>query len=1052
MAYTITLATLDEIFHLPGQDQPEKIRWLLPVDICREMFGQDGNCSTTYANYTFKASFNGSNLGAKEAYKQCAAFISGLSSEDVKKYLDEISNRWSEAMKSKSDIFGRRAYLRKILEGDDDYRKIPAEFRTRLTNALVQRDKKLLLKVLSALTILAVTRGFDGQWQSVSRVLCNYFPYVSSLPGNPTEDEEKSLFEYQKLLSDRDSQKTWSEGQTALELVFKNENKRYRAEVYETLGTFWFEEFLWKWKRRSVFVAECTEHLQWFYTSGKLPQDTPMPSLSDENLKELILVTALNFFIKAQCCLDGLYDQDAQTQWSKISDSYLTQLIRLCQEGQAEYLKQFRDAAEQIAEHPQSLRKSWYGEACRRIAEACLEKKDSNFTDYLQLSRQLKDDEFAQYLALRALLPLETDPCRDFFSKVSQNLSSTWDAYEIANKIKDSENLRICGEANWRLYVKGGRKNRDFLHKAWRCGFPREAVQEWDKAFVSYCKTLEHATSCDEATCWINVELSHFIAEIFSSTCPATFDISCKSALKEFTAKENFRGGRLIALLVDDNAEKNLSDFLQLLEYLKKNHSATLVTIFVRGSEDLLTPIIDTALQQYFNHKDDENYPIIRVEIVDEIRDAARQLLARHPVFFTIRKKKAYEEKTLRFIIVGDSQLAKELVREATWLMASLNKNLNIIPKITLLTPLGRSLNNEIRSGNSELAEFIEEKNVLLPGFIAPDNSGRVRTLPEVIEEFVNAGDSLYFACAISQYNLNNLSLAITIREILLRSWLKYAKEIKPPVTPVAFYCPNEDIAFLSARTIVLGEEYGSTTNFANSYNLIPFGSRMRFSFHNLGQDIFSGLALAVHLNYCGISSGEEFSEEDCLAKYKSYARKTYNRQSSLSVAISLPYRMFAYEQLTGKTVFDENWDITDETAIFSEDNLKRLAEKFKERFEANAAKELFQWEHTRWCKYLILSENWTPATLKDAEKFIVAGNLRQQLFAAKMHSCLSSWSKLDEISKVISQLLRNNGLNLKADKNFKKSDETSVLSTSEIMNETVLRKSGLLKKLFLTD
>lgn len=128
MAYIITLATLDEIFHLPGQDQLEKIRGFLPVDICREMFGQDGNCSATYANYTFKSSFNGSNLGAKEAYKQSATFISELPLADVKKYLDEISNRWSKAMKSKSDIFGRRAYLRKILEGDDDYKKITTEF------------------------------------------------------------------------------------------------------------------------------------------------------------------------------------------------------------------------------------------------------------------------------------------------------------------------------------------------------------------------------------------------------------------------------------------------------------------------------------------------------------------------------------------------------------------------------------------------------------------------------------------------------------------------------------------------------------------------------------------------------------------------------------------------------------------------------------------------------------------------------------------------------------------------------------------------------------
>lgn len=1046
MAYTITLATLEKIVPFPGQDQRQKIIRLLPEGIRQEMFGANGDCKTSYANYVFNASFNGQNLGAKSTYEKCATLISKLSPTDVKKYLDEISKHWFEAMTSIS----WRANFVKALKDDADYKKITKEFRTSLTNALIQRDKKLLSQVLSALTILAVTRGVDGQWTSVSQVLYNYFPYVSSLPGNPTEDEENALLEYTKILRDREST-NWNAAQTALELVFNNENKRWRANVYEALATFWFEEFLWK--KRWVFSTECIEHLQWFYTPKILSQSLPEEHLDEEHLEELIRFTALNFFMKAQSCLDGLKDQDAQMQWNQISDSYLTQLIRLYDEGRAEYLEQFRRAAEQIAEKPQALRKSWYGEACRKIAEACLKKKDeSNFTEYLKLSRELKDDEFTQYLALRVLSPLESDPCKEFFAKIRKKL--LWKAHYLAIDLKESENLKICGKANWRLYVESGRKNRDFLHKAWRCGFPREAVQEWDETVVSYCKTLEHATSCDEATCWINVDSSHFIARIFSSTCPEKFEVSCKAALNESTFKENFRGERLIALLIDDNAEKNLSDFLQLLEYLKKNHSATFVTIFVRGSEDLLTPIIDTALQQYFNHKNDGNYPIIRVEIIDEIRDAARQLLARHPVFFTIRQKKAYQVKTLRFITVGDGQLAKELVKEAAWLMMSLNKNLNINPKITLLTPLGRSLNNEIRAINSELAAIIEEKNVLLPGFIAPDNSSSVQTLPEVIEEFVNAGDSLYFACAISQYNLNNLSLAITIREILLRSWLKYSKEIKPPATPVAFYCQNEDINFLSARTIVLGEEYGSTPNFANSYNLIPFGNRMRFSFHNLCQNIFSRLALAVHLNYCGISSKEEFSfsEEDCLASYKSYARKTYNRQSSLSVAMSLPYRIFAYEQLTGKTVFNESWDITDETEIFSEDNLNLLAEKFKKIFNASETQELCRWEHDRWCKYLILSENWSPSTLEDAKKFIVAGNLRQQLFVAKVHPCLSRWSKLDEISKVISQTLRNNGLDLKADKNFKKSDETSILSTSEIMTEIILQKSDLLKKLFLVD
>ena len=1046
MANSITLASLDRILPLPGRDQIEKIEKLLPKRIFCALLGidqKDGDCGTTYANYIFKASLNGRNLGAKRAYERCATFISGLSIDVANEYINEISVNWGNAIVDK-DIFEKRADLCTMLKTDGNYKEISSELRTRLNDALKHCDKELLRQVLSALTILAVTRGDNGQWQSVSNVLLNYLPYVSNLSGNPTKEEEEALSKYKKILSNRDSQ-NWIDAQLFLNQALNSANKRWRAKVFETLGTFWFEEFLGK--NRSVFVSGCKAHLKWFYDQKILSQNMTVERLLANLLKadfgELIRVTALNFFRKAQTCLNDLHDKDAQSQWGAVSDIYLEHLIQLYDEGKSEYLTDFKNAAKM-----QPVQKSWYGKAWRKIAESCLKKKDEqNFIEYLKLACEHKDDAFAQYLALRALSPLEDDQYKELFVKVKKALPPEWNAHNLAEDLKTSENLRIRGEANWRLYLDSDKQDRNCLRESWRCGFPREAVREWDKDIIAYCEVLEHDTSCDEATCLLNVDKSHFVSRIFSSTCPITFDVLYQFDMKE-VFKESFRGGKLIVLLAEDNAEKNVSDFLKLLESLKQNHSMTAITIFIWGEEDLLTPIIDTALQQYFNN-DDKDYPLMRVEIVDHMRDAARQLLARHPIFFPIRKKKPNDKKTLHFVAVGDGNLVKELVREASWLM-TYHKNLNISTKLTMLTPFGRSLKNEIKAVNAELASIIEEKHVLLPRFIAPEDS-EAQTLPEVIEDFVSTGDALYFAVAVSQYNLTNLNLAIKIRESLLRSWLKTSKEVKPPVnTPICYYSPDSDAAFIGARTIVLGEEYGSAQNFANSYNLIPFGSHMRFSFNNLVRNIFSRLSLAVHLNYCGITN-DKISLENCLENYKSYARKIYNRQSSLSVSLSLATRIFNYEQLTGKKVFDDNWDITDETAIFTEDNLHNLAERMTIQSDTSEITELCRWEHTRWCKYLSFSEGWLEASLADTIKYIIAGNHRQQLFSAKKHSCLTSWSKLDDLSKKISQLLRENGLDLKEDKNFKKSDKTSIASTKEIMEKTILSKAAFsfLKKLF---
>lgn len=1053
MPRTITLATLNELFPLSGRER-EKIKTLLPKELSALLLignQPDNECKDSYISYIFNCSFNGKNIGAQEAYARVAEIIIEATDETVVDFIEKIANNWKA---SNQDFLKRISDLRTILDNDEERKIISEKLRNRLNNALLHRDEKLLRKVSAVLTILAITRdGSKKQWQSISEKLHSCFPYVSSLPGNPSAIEEANLKSCHSDYKDSDLERA---GNMLAELL--RGNNLWNAYVLKETGKFWFKEFIDK--NPALRDEDVKAHIAWLYENIFSEQDNYEETLrrlnalkdgkNDKEYNELLQrfkeSTALNFFREAQIYLDEELDEDALIQWREVSEIYLAKLLKLYEQGRAELLTDFEESASAATQQ----HCSWYGEAYRRIAETCLKTKDECFIKYLKLARELNDNVKTKYLALRALSPLKNDPDKEFLDKLRKKLSTEWNAHDLATDLKDSEHLRIRGVANWRLYLDSDKKIQKYLREAWHSGFPREAVREWEDDVVSYCDKLERADSNEETACILNTVADHPLSEIFEATRPKsdTFKIFYTTNRRDIkSALENLCAEKLIALLADDDAEKNLVDCLHLLEALKSARTKE-VTIFIRGKTELLT-LLDTALNQFFNRNAD-NQPLLRVEIIDELREAAQNLLARHPLFYPIiknKKNKLDETKTLHFAVIGDGDLAKNLIREAACF--PFHKSLKINMKITLLSPVGCSLLNELKTTCPAVIDFVEERQILLPDFPAPDNVLKTQTLPEVVEEFFVAEDELYFAVAFSRKCLDNLSLAIKIRETLLRAWLKYSNEVKPPMPPVAFYCPDPDIFFLSARSVVLGEEYGSAPNFANSYNLIPFGSRIRFSYQNLVNNIFSKLSLAIHLNYCGMTS-DNFSEEVCLKNYVSYARKTYNKCSSLAVAVSLPYRLFNYSQLFDTEVFDESWDITDESAIFSEDNLRELAEHINIPRDDDRTKKLYQWEHLRWNRYATFNEAWITTSPAQVEKYITAGNHRQQLFSAKVHPCIIKWSELDDLSQKISQMLRNNGVDLKKDKNFKKSDEDSILLTKEILEESVLKKSAALQKLFL--
>lgn len=1039
---TITLQRLHS--RIGGMDvqvnnQVNRINELLPSDLATRL---NKSNSDQQAHYVFTAKIEAGKLHANAAYERCAEFLLNLGNDatadeaikgvksfggifnenDTARLRETFANAQLRALIqfvaqkwTVEDLINKRDRLQNIINNDENRNELSPDLLQWLNGVIALHNENLLKQVLAVLTILSVTRCVDNKkrhrWQEISKKLADCLAITTNFPENPIEEYRKHLAK---------NNENWAEAQKALEVLLKETaNPNQKADIFAEMGKFFLSD-RFKGKNAIIDPVRCENHINWLYGQNLLQGDFD----SENPPMEMVRFAALDCFRTAQQYLGNANDDPASiAKWREVSEHYLKHVRKLYEEDPT-YLTHFKQS---IQASTREEDKEWYGESFLEIAKDCLEQKDSaNFVEYLKLARELKDSDNAKNLALKALAPLEEDENKEFFDSLKK--LPEWETEELVDALKTSKDIRIRGEINWRLYIKS--KNESYLRTAYRCGYPK-ALNAWNIDTVSYCEELQHDAADEKFTCFLNVDTENPIAKIFMATCPEATKFS------RLTDVKAFKSGKAIVLLVTDNSEKNLSEFLYVLESVKDKPLAT-ITIFVKANEDRPSQvIIDTALQQFFM-VDKGKRPHLRVEIIDELRDAARFLLARHPIFFTIRNKKLADKATLKFVVIGDGELAKNLVLESAHLM-SFHKELNITPKIILLSPFGRSLKTELRAVNPALAQQIDEPDdVLLPGFAVPPSKKGI-TLAEKINELIGSGDALYFAVALSQYNLNNLNLAITVRETVLRYKIQNNK-LEQEV-PVAFYCPDPDISFLSSRSIVLGEEYKDSPTQFNTYALIPFGNRLRFTYRNLMSNIFSRISLTIHLNYCGVTGDTESAETG--KYYADYAKKTYNRQSSLAVALSIPYRLFNYSQLFGMNVFDSDWDITDENAIFSASKLEALADKINNiPMDDNRTKKLYQLEHERWIKFMKFSENWIPATMEEVQCYINAGNSRQQCFASTQHPCLTEWRNLEKLSKEISKLLGR-------PKDFEKSDITSILSTSEIMKETVLRNSESLKKMF---
>ncbi|MBR3299296.1 MAG: hypothetical protein IKI64_08835 [Clostridia bacterium] len=503
-------------------------------------------------------------------------------------------------------------------------------------------------------------------------------------------------------------------------------------------------------------------------------------------------------------------------------------------------------------------------------------------------------------------------------------------------------------------------------------------------------------------------------------------------------------------LLCDDDLHRNFKELLLTLSIyngisgFNGSKAEPICTIYIRCSESY-NSLIDTAVKQT------AKLPV-RVIAVDEHKSAAQQLLGLHPMFYPIRNLDSEflneTRTTLNVVIVSDnsSDLNKWLIREAYWLGSFNYAKVNL--RITLISPTA-----------SETAENLKG---LFPGMfesrvedvssvdINPIDLSDIHSnkLDEHIKNLRRAGSFFYFIVNCEN-SVEGLETARLLREWSLRSATHNAvstrKEIVMQDLPVvAFYCDDDDVANLTDNLSIQGAEHGDA--WYNDWRLIPFGMKSYlYGYDTIDGGRINRLAEYIHMQYCGIA--DDSSADDVEKTLNGFYESLYDRDSSMAVAISFPYRLFHVEEnrKSSKDKFAHllpmGWNIRNPGAYMNERELKRMNELLCSALtRKDLVDRLTNYEHGRWVRYMA-SRGWVTSTPDEALLHMKNGVPKHQLFAARMHPCICSVKELAQLEQKLALELND----ARAEKYKKantliKIDRSSIESTAWIIRQAWLQ------------
>lgn len=634
------------------------------------------------------------------------------------------------------------------------------------------------------------------------------------------------------------------------------------------------------------------------------------------------------------------------------------------------------------------------------------------------------------------------------------------DQVSISGCCKNCENI-LCltptvsaeyrGPASYILYKyslsgnytsPSGETAYQFLEISHNCGYA-PAVTAWEKHNTfSIIPQYEPNESDTTGICFFNTHNIH--AEIFKKTVPTTWN---KEEVSDFVLwdESSFINPKLSCriLLIDDDFEKNLSDLLCVLQKIKENTDITgdmNIEIFVRHNSDIARPIIDTAVSHIDNC-------LIPIYIINDDKSAAQQLLSQHPLFYPVSsiplsssKSTSNERPVLHFIVLGTSEVAEWLIREAFWMMG--DKNNSFISKITLLDPNAEQFVAQLKTKfPGMIQDSFNIKGIEIPSIVGTPINFDSNQLLDQVSTIIKDIPNCYFAVATPK-DETNLSLAMKIREASIRTYIydSITEQLNKPF-PIAFYCKHDYTAWLSRSMVIEKENQGN--KWFNTWSLIPFGDiSNRYTWNEITGGTFQQLAMCIHYQYSGItpenmqllnSSTLKPSEMTGVLKKaydakKDFFARQYNQDSSYSLALSLPYRIFQFQDTRQNRITPIVWSILDKTVYATAEQLRLLSTRIKNfSMKEDDWVKIAEWEHARWVKWM-LSRGWLPATFDEAVFAYNQGNPRQQLFVARLHPCICSYEDLAKLTKILYE-------NCDIEKDFYTADLNNVKATKSILS-----------------
>lgn len=632
--------------------------------------------------------------------------------------------------------------------------------------------------------------------------------------------------------------------------------------------------------------------------------------------------------------------------------------------------------------------------------------------------------------------------CTDLINRNPRAKADTLgEAYYLLYKFSPSENDAASDYKNPEFYLK----------RSAEWGWPSALEEYKKKNKFSLIYKADPVQETTKGTFFFSVE--NELSTAVEHTAPSGW---CKSGAKSLLDFIDhylmpFENQKIFFLAPDQ--QQNFNQLLILLQSInEKSHSLKTehwhLEIYIRGEEEQIGALVDTALNHLGNI-------IIPVYILDMDRQSAQKLLATHPLFYPVRDM-THDTKTpttLNFVVLGSGKTCEWLVREAFYLLTTNRKSLTT--KITILAPdavqflhrlygLCPGLSSDTllsgKNGRDKIAvkELLETFTVIDAGEennVSFHTDAWLNRLNQIAEMGQAANEKYYFAIDIGS-DLENLNLAIRLREWSIRRLILAGDRGNLTELPViAFKCFDNNIAKLSRRMSVSLAEHGDA--WYNNHAIISFGSlKERYNWEEINGGILEQMSYCIHMNYSGIPAEKQHEEKHKAAVQdarKSYYTRYYNRDSSYSVAISLPYRLWESNYPDAPNpVYPPAWNILDEDEFTSENRREYFCkilngqpkynreelEKVKLTLDGRIShsyyitnknrksyidetERLAQWEQLRWCRWMI-SRGYLPSTFAQSETYMHDNGNRHQLYIARLHPCITSNTMLEILGKKI--------------------------------------------------